>query len=586
MKIYRLFFPFLFFFLAIQPGYAQDYSMPEINVDVNIQENGAVSIQESRTYNYSGSFSWADYRLPKQGFTEIRNIRVSEGGTDYINENSEEPGTFSVSESDEIIVIKWHYSAEDEERTFTLSYELVNAVSIGPEYSEFYWIFIGDGRDKVVSNSDVTIQLPGQTSVDSLYSWNYSSASGSELIESESGFRLTSNRVSRNQNVAIRALFPTSIFQEDLVEISDPNLDLNQIIQEEAEYDEMQQKQAERDAFYAEITLPISILLSVLSFGIFYFFYQKYGKRHSTNTISNRETVVIPDKTPPAIIGRLMSSRQTTSQHLVATLFDLARRGWFSIEEKEKESSFWSSANSKFVISISSEQPDEHLPKWEKMLVDYTTDQVNSGNNTFDKLFQSGGSKVAKWFSSWKKEVKNVFDEKDWVDQKSYTGVWANVAAQFVIDAAAIVLLILGGPLALIALFTSFVFMVASASIIRRTKSGEETYQRWKAYRDGLKNADERTLRMELLDLHFIYATALHLSKNELNTLIESSYDTGNSRHFPWIVLMAGSSHTPASVATSISTLAATSSASFTGTTGGAGASTGSAGGGATGGAG
>ncbi|MFO7799234.1 MAG: DUF2207 domain-containing protein [Rhodohalobacter sp.] len=575
-----------FFLLTISSVFAQDYSMPEVNIRATIQEDGNVLIEERRTYNYNGSFSWADYRLPKQGFTEIRNIRVSEADTDYINENSEEPGTFTVSESDEIIEIKWHYSAENEERTFILTYELANAVSIGPEYSEFFWTFVGEGRSKVIGSSEITVQLPNQVDSDSLHSWNYSSAPDSEEIKSESAFTLTSGRVNRNQNLAIRALFPTSVFQENLIEISDPNLDLDEIIQEEAEYDAMLQEQAERDEFFAEISLPISILLSVLSLGIFYFLYQKYGKRHSTNTISNRETVVIPDKTPPAIIGRLMSSRHSTSQHLVATLFDLARRGWFNIEEKEKESSFWSSGNSEFVISLSSEQPDEHLPKWEKMIVDFTTKRVKSGKNTFDKLFQSSGSKVAKWFSLWKKEVKNVFDEKEWIDQKSYTGVWANVAAQFVIDVAAIVLFIMGGPTAFIALFTSFIFMFASAVIIRRTKNGEETYQRWKTYRDGLKNADERTLRMEILDLHFIYATALHLSKKELNTLIESSYDSNNNRHFPWIVLMSGSSHTPATVASSISTLAATSSASFTGTTGGSGASTGSAGGGATGGAG
>ncbi|MGM0745960.1 MAG: DUF2207 family protein, partial [Bacteroidota bacterium] len=515
-----------FFLLTISSVFAQDYSMPEVNIRATIQEDGNVLIEERRTYNYNGSFSWADYRLPKQGFTEIRNIRVSEADTDYINENSEEPGTFTVSESDEIIEIKWHYSAENEERTFTLSYELTDAVSIGPEYSEFFWTFVGKGRSKLIGSSEITVQLPNQVNTDSLYSWNYSSAPDSEEIKSESAFTLTSGRVNRNQNLAIRALFPTSVFQENLIEISDPNLDLDEIIQEEAEYDAMLQEQAERDEFFAEISLPISILLSVLSLGIFYFLYQKYGKRHSTNTISNRETVVIPDKTPPAIIGRLMSSRHSTSQHLVATLFDLARRGWFNIEEKEKESSFWSSGNSEFVISLSSEQPDEHLPKWEKMIVDFTTKRVKSGKNTFDKLFQSSGSKVAKWFSLWKKEVKNVFDEKEWIDQKSYTGVWANVAAQFVIDVAAIVLFIMGGPTAFIALFTSFIFMFASAVIIRRTKNGEETYQRWKAYRDGLKNADERTLRMEILDLHFIYATALHLSKKELNTLIESSYDS------------------------------------------------------------
>jgi len=561
--------------------------MPKVNISASIQDDGTVLIEESRTYNYRGSFSWADYRLPKQGFREIRNIQVSESDSSYINENSEEPGTFSVSESDDLIVIKWHYDATDEERTFTLQYELEGAISIGPEFSEFYWIFIGDGRDKVMGSSDITVQLPGLVSADSLYSWNYSSASDSELIESESLFSLSSGRVNRNQNVAIRALFPTSVFQSDLIEVTDPNLDLDKIIQEEAEYDEMLQRQAERDAFFAEIAMPVTILLCLLSLGIFYFSYSRYGKRHSTATISDRETVVIPDRTPPAIIGRLMSSRHTTGNHLVATIFDLARRGWFKIEEQEKESSFLSSGKSEFQISIPDELPEEDLPKWEQMVVRFVTNQINNGNDSFVKLFQSNSSKVAKWFNSWKKEIKQVFDENGWIDQKSYTGVYINIAGQIIIDIAAIALLILAGPIAIAAILISFIFMVASIAIIRHTKEGEEKFQRWKAYREGLKNADERTVQMGLLDLHFIYATALHLSKKQLDNLIQSTYNSSSENLFHWVKTHPGSSHTPATAASALATLAATSSSSFSSTTGSSGgASTGSAGGGATGGAG
>ncbi|WP_069132780.1 DUF2207 domain-containing protein [Rhodohalobacter halophilus] len=577
----------LFMMVPLYQALAQDYSMPEINVQVIIQENGTVSIEESRTYNYRGTFSWADYRLPKRGFSEIRDIRVSEDDDFYINENSEETGTFSVSESDDLIVIKWHYDASDEIRTFTIHYELENAISIGPEYSEFYWIFIGDGRDKVVGRSEVSIQLPGQTSADSLYSWNYSSASDSELIESESGFTLTSGRVNRNQNVAIRALFPTNLFQSDLIEISDPNLDLSQIIQEEAEYDEMLQRQAERDAFFAEIATPVTILLSLLSFGIFFFCYQRFGKRHSTATISNRETVVLPDRTPPAIIGRLMSSRHTTGNHLVATIFDLARRGWFNIEEQEKEASFLSSAKSEFYISVTDNEPDEELPKWEQMVYSFVKSRTHLGSTSFEKLFTGSSSKVAKWFHKWKKEVKQVFDEKGWIDQNSYTGVYINVAGQILIDIASIILLILAGPIAIISLVIAFIFSVASIAIIRHTKEGEEKFQRWKAYRDGLKNADERTIRMELLDVHFVYATALHLSKKQLDNLIQSSYDTNTDHLFRWIKTNRGSSHSPATAAAALATLASTSSSSFSSASGSSGgASTGSAGGGATGGAG
>ncbi len=587
MNVCRILLPLLIFFISANEIFAQDYSIPEVNVQVTIQDDGIVQIQESRTYSYRGSFSWADYRLPKRGFSEIRNIRISEGDDFYISENSEEPGTFSVSESDDLIVIKWHYDATDEVRTYTLHYELESAVSIGPDYSEFYWIFIGDGRDKVVGSSDIMVQLPGQISVDSLYSWNYSSANDSELTESESGFRLISGRVDRNQNAAIRALFPTNMFRSGLIEISDPNLNLDEIIQEEAEYDEMLRRQAERDAFFAEIVAPITILLSLLSFGIFYFSYQRFGKRHSTATISDRETVVLPDRTPPAIIGRLMSSRHTTGNHLVATIFDLARRGWFEIEEQEKESSFLSSAKSEFYISIPEEVPNEELPKWEQMVYSFVRSRTHLGSTSFEKLFSGSSSKVAKWFTAWKKEIKQVFDEKNWIDQSSYTGVYINVAGQIIIDIAAIILLILAGPIAIIAIIISFLFMMASIAIIRHTKEGEEKFQRWKAYRDGLKSADKRTIRMELLDIHFVYATALHLSRKQLDNLIQSSYDSNAEHLFHWIKTNRGSSHSPATAAAALATLASTSSSSFSSASGSSsGASTGSAGGGATGGAG
>jgi len=587
MNIYRLYLPLLLFFLTLEFGYAQDYSMPEVNIKATIQDDGTVLVEESRTYNYAGSFSWADYRLPKQGFREIRDIRVTEPDSSYINENSEEPGTFSVSESDDLIVIKWHYDATDEIRTYTIHYELEGAISIGPEYSEFFWTFVGDGRDKVIGSSDISVQIPGRVSPESMYNWNYSSVSDSELIESESTFTLRSSRVDRNQNLAVRTLFPTSVFQSGLIEVTDPNLDLEEIIQEEAENDEMLQRQAERDAFYAEIALSVTILLSLLSFAIFYFSYSRYGKRHTTATISDRETVVIPDRTPPAIIGRLMSSRHTTGNHLVATIFDLARRGWFKIEENEKESSFFSSEKSEFQISIPDQLPEEDLPKWEQMVVDFVSRQVMAGNNTFDKMFQKSGSKTAKWFNLWKKEIKQVFDDKGWIDKSSYTGVYINVAGQFFIDVAAIFVLILAGPIAIIAFATTLIFMIGSTAIIRRTKEGEEIFRRWKAYREGLKNADDRTIEMELLDQHFIYATALQLSKKELNNLIQSSYDSSRDNQFHWIHTRHGSTHTPATAASALATLAATSSSSFSSASGSSsGASTGSAGGGATGGAG
>ena len=88
-----------------------------------------------------------------------------------------------------------------------------------------------------------------------------------------------------------------------------------------------------------------------------------------------------------------------------------------------------------------------------------------------------------------------------------------------------------------------------------------------------------------MLDLHFIYATALGLSEQQINQFFEQATD-GSDFLIPWIVLTTSTSQSPATVASSLSTLAASGSTSFGGTSGGSGASVGTPGGGASGGAG
>jgi uncharacterized membrane protein len=380
------------------------------------------------------------------------------------------------------------------------------------------------------------------------------------------------------------------VFDRSRVEISDSDFQLARVLQEEQEYREAERMEAERDAYYAEITPAATAILSLLSLLAFIWIYRSYGKRHSTSSLSSRETLVIPGNLSPAIIGRLMMAKQTTSNHLVSTVFDLARRGWFVIEEQEKdeeESDGWfSSDDPVFKITDLKNDPDDSTLRHEQMVVDFAKKRIADGHDTFDELFKGTDSDVAEWFSNWKKQVKKQFDDKKWIDKESYTGMFLNMVVQLIILIASIALLIYGTTPALFAVIFVVLMLIASLFIIRRTPEGEETHKQWKSYIDGLKNADKRTIRMEFLDRHFIYATAFHLSQNQLETLLDSTHETAHTL-IPWIVLTHGSAASPAAVASSVSTLAATGTTSFTGATAaGTGASAGAAGGGASAGAG
>src|SRR5699024_8439158 len=139
---------------------SKEYEIPPIRVEAHIQSDGSVRITEQRTYDFGGSFSWADSRLPFKGLTEITDIRVVESGTNFINENTEQPGTFMVQTDDSQVQIKWFFNAEDEQRTFIISYTLEGAMVHGPTWSEFFWNYVSADREKDTEDLQIRRTLP------------------------------------------------------------------------------------------------------------------------------------------------------------------------------------------------------------------------------------------------------------------------------------------------------------------------------------------------------------------------------------------------------------------------------------------
>lgn len=565
---------------------ASIYSIPEIRVDVQVLEDGTLQFTEQRTYRFDGSFSWADYRLPKSGYDEIRNIQVSEQDRNYINENSEDVGTFSVSESKNAFTIKWHYSAADTIRTFTLSYELAGALVIGPEYTDFLWDYLASGREKSTRNFELFINLPGDVSTDQIYAWNRSPSEKTSLQIDGGGLNLTGENLYRNESVRLRTAFPTSLLSSDLITISKPDLTLDQIIRNEQNYTNRIAEQEERDAFIQSIVAPVSGVIAALSIAIFVLLYLKYGKRHKIHMVADQDTLQIPDRTPPALTGKLLYYNYSAPQHLIATVFDLARRGWFIMEEEEeKKKGMFSSEEAGFTISRTDSTPESDLPEWEMLLVRTIEENLVEGKDKFHEIFNLSKTEPYKMYQTWNKEVQSVYDDKGWIDQVSKRGLGWNIAAQVILMGLSIYLLIMSGsPIALFGLMTSAFMAIGSATIPRRTPEGEKMYQRWKNYYNGLKNAKEHEVRMGTLDRHFIYATAFQLSKKRIETILESNDEV--MAIFPWILFIPGSTRSPAEITSSVTKLAATGTSTFSGAGSGGGASFGSVGGGASGGAG
>jgi len=573
-----------------QPSLAKEYTIPVIRVEVTVNPDGTIRITEHRTYQFDGSFSWADYRLPfgeGAGYTAIKDIRVSENSTSFINQNSEEPGTFLVQKNGDEIQVKWFYEAEDQQRTFTISYTLEGALVIGPKWAELFWNYLSDNREKDTDSLRIDMELPQSLGTDSIYTWKRGPLANISLQNTATGYTVQATNINDYESVKIRSVFPRSVFNQDAITTNDPDFSLAAARAEEEAFRQAQITRQKRDAKYAEYGQTLAVIVSMLSVLAFIFIYQKFGKRHSARGVSATETIMIPRRLKPAAAGWLMRGRSVSSLHLMATLLDLARNKYFVIKEQEPEKKWYSGEKRVFTIEKTNTQPTENLTGWEQDVADFVSEQIEKGNNRIDKLFAESSYKASKWFSAWKKKLTQYCKDKGWYDEKSFTGVFINMGVQIFLAAFGVLAIFLAGPVGIIPTAITIILLISSLAIIRRTKEGEATYARWKAYQKGLKNAKDHSIGSDLLDKHLIYATAFGLSKKNIEDVFTHS-DTTNIV-FYWFVFYPGSNGSPADMASTFSTMSTTGAASFPGASaagGGAGASAGAAGGGAAGGAG
>lgn len=570
--------------ISSSSAFAKDYTIPQLHIEVQINADGSLRITEHRTYIFDGDFSWANYELPKEGFSTIRNIQVSEAGENFTNLNTEEPRTFVVEESRDAFNIKWFYRAEDEQRVFTISYTLDGAIVTGPEWSEFFWNYAASGREKSTDEITILLQLPKKLPTSSLHSWVREPAWEIETDYLENGLKFTGFDISRSQAVIIRTVFPTHVFDENSINITNPDFSLAWAQNQEANYRKQKQELAAEQARKFIYGIDAVVILVGLSILAYVFFYRKYGTRHKIN-LSKNESLMIPGRQKPASIGWLLMHRNISGNHVTATLLDLARQGYLTIKEKEPEEEKWySSKKSGFEVYTTDKMPEANMAEWEKGLLEFVTNRVAKEGHAIEDIFKFSDSEVSKWFSTWKKSVEEYCMSKGWIDRSSYKGVFWNLGVQIFLFLAATACLFMIHPILTIAMGVTFFASVFSLAIIRRTPTGEELYQSWKNYHSALKNAEDYSIPDNHLGQHFIYGIAFGLGEQNIKKMFEHNPDAVSTIY--WISILPGSSSSPADMASSFSNLAATGTISAGGGATGGGASAGSAGGGASGGAG
>ena len=138
------------YFALSAPGVIKDYRFPRVEIDATVRPDGALVLNEKRTFAFEGDFSFAYFTVDWPPDL-LQDFSISENGQPYpIAPLAEGGGTR----------VDWTFDAQDESRTFDIRYVALCAVDVYQDTAHLLWQFVGRTWEKETDFLRVRIHLP------------------------------------------------------------------------------------------------------------------------------------------------------------------------------------------------------------------------------------------------------------------------------------------------------------------------------------------------------------------------------------------------------------------------------------------
>lgn len=516
-------------FLSAGPAGAKSYRHPLIVQTVTVTAGGDLEVVDRRTYAFDGEFHNAFLTVDPAagGGVEFHGVEAVDGGS--LRNVRVEGNT-----------LRWQYDARDEERTFEISYRLSGEVQKSADAALIDRQFVEPEHAPI----DTWRFGLATTGIDSLLKVFVITANGrvGELnVEPEAGRAEASlDALKANEWVRVRVLFDPAVVPE-LAGHAEPRYAgwLRETQEETQNYRSATARRlAARGGRTIEplstaLAIPIVLIALVFSWWAF----RTWRSRGVEPTVGDigqyfREPA---EEIPPAVVPHVMEQFSpgvtAAAPALGATLLDFARRGFINLREREKES-FLGIGGGREVDFVMAKPPDRGSLTGFEDQVWLMLQQARGQDDTVQpKELRKFFERHTTWMQEWCSQPREWYERT-----KGPLLVGDHALRMFLLMAGGIGLM---AGLIVLGVFSrnQYVLMasvlsgvtaglfgiICGAGMPRWRPEALVRARKWHAYRRFLSDfsamADAPAEHYKLWDYHFVYATALGVSKSYLKNL-------------------------------------------------------------------
>lgn len=539
---------------------AKDYSFPSVKITVYIRNDGSFDFIEERTYFFSGEFHWATYTLQKEHFESIENFTVADevGNYELVEFDNERERTYTFQETASSYNCKFYYYANNETKTFKFSYRIKGGIIAYNDVADFYWKLIGTGWEKKTDVLEAFIYLPEVVAENDIKVFGHGPLNGIVERLDGNGARYYVTNVPANTYVEARVIFPSSIL--NVQKVSQNKLD--EIMKEEL----AEARKADLKRYIARFSIFLVLIIPLLIFLWWLSLFRKYGKEYKPS----REIIYfrdIPSELPPALVGYLMRFKSVQPQDFTATIMNLIRKGYISIEERKEDKGLLFKREVPVIYLYKTKKEPSDLRDHEKIVYKFLFEEMNYSSifpffknmkslSQFSKLFANAEAplsdfagksnsfvstdEIQKYIKARPNEFRAIYEafvgsvkleaEKEEFFEKTPRAVTAFTVVAVLFPFVAFLMVMLfaaANPAVLIVLPFYFIitgiFVALIFPLARRSKKGAEAYAEWNGLRKYLKDFSNLNIAtppsIALWEAYLVYSVTFGISKRVIEQM-------------------------------------------------------------------
>ncbi|MDI6799788.1 MAG: DUF2207 domain-containing protein [Actinomycetota bacterium] len=537
LKVKARLYPLLALALILMAGFspsasAKDYTLPKLDIEIEVEKDGSFSVAEERTFAFDGTFSWAEYSLPLSYKYEIKDFSIQEGGIEYVRSTSSAPGTYELDRDQDSFTAKWYFSAKDSEKTFIIKYKILGGVDVYSDFAQFYWKFVGTGWTKPVERFQAVLRLPDGANKEEIRAWAHGPLTGEVEIVDGATVSFKVNDLPASTFVEGRVLFPLSLVPEAKVDFDEPIL--NEALAEETEWAEDANILRERAIADLEkrrqlesMGLASSIIVSAVGILFYAILWFLFGKEYSPSFDGDyfRE---LPAEYPPAVMGYLVKFGHVDTRDMIATLMDLARRGFLTIKEEELTRKILFVIRTEYDYNLKRMVSDTHsLNGYESNLLSFLFDEVGNGESvSIEELKDFAKAEplaFSRFFEEWKKDASLAAKAHGFLERHGSVIALNVFVSLMLIGFGAAIMATWQIASGFIAIFFGVLQIVLSVFLRRRSPAAASDFKKWEAFKrfllhfSNLKEALPSS--MVIWEHYLVYAVSLGVAEKTIEQL-------------------------------------------------------------------